>query len=114
MTTGGYPGELRKLLGIWVEEIDALLPEQKNRIVLKETYGDLQGEYGCGMLCDLLHSEGAEVIAEYGDDFYKGMPVVTVIPLAKVKPGTLHPTRMSASWMVCWDSSADQERRILA
>ncbi|WP_339169551.1 beta-galactosidase [Paenibacillus sp. FSL R5-0341] len=77
VTTGGYPGELRKLLGIWVEEIDALLPEQKNRIVLKEAYGDLQGEYGCGMLCDLLHSEGAEVIAEYGDDFYKGMPVVT-------------------------------------
>ncbi|WP_340032449.1 beta-galactosidase [Paenibacillus sp. FSL K6-1122] len=77
VTTGGYPGELRKLLGIWVEEIDALLPEQKNRIILKETYGDLQGEYGCGMLCDLLHSEGAEVIAEYGDDFYKGMPVVT-------------------------------------
>ncbi|MDN8589745.1 beta-galactosidase [Paenibacillus sp. 11B] len=77
VTTGGYPGELRKLLGIWVEEIDALLPEQKNSIVLKEAYGDLQGEYGCGMLCDLLHSEGAEVIAEYGDDFYKGMPVVT-------------------------------------
>lgn len=77
VTTGGYPGELRKLLGIWVEEIDALLPDQKNSIVLKETYGDLQGEYGCGMLCDLLHSEGAEVIAEYGDDFYKGMPVVT-------------------------------------
>ncbi len=77
VTTGGYPGELRKLLGIWVEEIDALLPEQKNRIVLKETYGDLEGEYDCGMLCDLLHSEGAEVIAEYGDDFYKGMPVVT-------------------------------------
>lgn len=77
VTTGGYPGELRELLGIWVEEIDALLPEQKNSIVLKEAYGDLQGEYGCGMLCDLLHSEGAEVIAEYGDDFYKGMPVVT-------------------------------------
>ncbi|KQY83052.1 beta-galactosidase [Paenibacillus sp. Root52] len=77
VTTGGYPGELRKLLGIWVEEIDALLPEQKNRIVLKETYGDLQGDYQCGMLCDLLHSEGAEVIAEYGEDFYQGMPVVT-------------------------------------
>ncbi|NUU76419.1 beta-galactosidase [Paenibacillus xylanilyticus] len=77
VTTGGYPGELRKLLGIWVEEIDALLPEQKNSIVLKEAYGDLQGKYECGMLCDLLHSEGAEVIAEYGDDFYQGMPVLT-------------------------------------
>ncbi|WDQ29995.1 beta-galactosidase [Paenibacillus marchantiae] len=77
VTTGGYPGELRKLLGIWVEEIDALLPEQRNRMVMKEAYGDLQGDYGCGMLCDLLHSEGAEIIAEYGDNFYKGMPVVT-------------------------------------
>ncbi|MEY8744935.1 beta-galactosidase [Bacillales bacterium AN1005] len=77
VTTGGYPGELRKLLGIWVEEIDALLPEQKNSIVLKKAYGDLQGDYQCGMLCDLLHSEGAEVIAEYGEDFYQGMPVVT-------------------------------------
>lgn len=77
VTTGGYPGELRKLLGIWVEEIDALLPEQRNRMVMKEAYGDLQRDYGCGMLCDLLHSEGAEIIAEYGDDFYKGMPAVT-------------------------------------
>ncbi|MGW7160409.1 beta-galactosidase [Paenibacillus taichungensis] len=77
VTTGGYPGELRKLLGIWVEEIDALLPEQRNRIVMKEAYGDLEGEFGCGMLCDLLHSEGADIIAEYGDDFYKDMPVVT-------------------------------------
>lgn len=77
VTLGGYPGELRSLLGIWVEEIDALFPDQKNRIVLKEKLGDLQGEYNCNLLCDLLHTEGAEIIAEYGDDFYKGMPVVT-------------------------------------
>ncbi|WP_196233371.1 beta-galactosidase trimerization domain-containing protein, partial [Paenibacillus polymyxa] len=77
VTTGGYPGKLRKLLGIWVEEIDALLPESHNRIIMKEKVGALQGEYQCGMLCDLLHSEGAEVLAEYGDDFYQGMPVLT-------------------------------------
>lgn len=77
VTTGGYPGELRKLLGIWVEEIDALLPEQKNSIVMKEPLGSLEGVYECGMLCDLLHSEGAEVIAEYGEDFYQGMPALT-------------------------------------
>jgi len=64
-------------LGIWVEEIDALFPNQKNRIVLKEKLGDLKREYSCNLLCDLLHSEGAEIIAEYGDDFYAGMPVVT-------------------------------------
>ncbi|WP_160036487.1 beta-galactosidase [Paenibacillus sp. An7] len=76
-TVGGYPGELRDLLGIWVEEIDALFPDQKNKMMIKNTYGKLSGEYECGLLCDLLHTEGAEVIAEYGEDFYQGMPSLT-------------------------------------
>ncbi|CAM2900329.1 beta-galactosidase [Paenibacillus sediminis] len=77
VTLGGYPGELRSMLGIWVEEIDALFPDQQNHIVMKQQVGSLQGEYSCGLLCDLLHREGADVIAEYGDDFYQGMPVLT-------------------------------------
>ncbi|MDO7905896.1 beta-galactosidase [Paenibacillus sp. JX-17] len=77
VTLGGYPGELRKLLGIWAEEIDALHPEHRNKIVMKDSLGKLNGSYECGMLCDLLHSEGADVIAEYGEDFYQGMPVIT-------------------------------------
>jgi len=75
---GGYPGELRRMLGIWAEEIDALFPDQKNRIVMTKAHGSLEGEYECGLLCDLIHLEGAEAIAVYGDDFYAGMPVVTV------------------------------------
>ncbi|WP_274363561.1 beta-galactosidase [Paenibacillus thermotolerans] len=78
VTTGGYPGELRKLLGIWAEEIDALLPDQRNQIVMKRPLGTLNGSYECGLLCDLIHLEGAEAVAEYGADFYQGMPVVTV------------------------------------
>jgi len=74
---GGYPGELRNMLGLWVEEIDALHPENKNRIVMKDKVGNLVGEYECNLLFDLIHSEGAEVLAVYGDDFYQGMPVVT-------------------------------------
>lgn len=74
---GGYPGELRTMLGIWAEEIDALHPENKNRIVMKGKVGDLEGDYECNLLFDLIHSEGAEVLAVYGDDFYQGMPVVT-------------------------------------
>lgn len=77
VTVGGYPGELRKVLGIWAEEIDALLPSQSNQIVMKDAYGALQGEYSCNILCDLIHSEGAEVLATYGSDFYKGMPTLT-------------------------------------
>lgn len=78
VTLGGYPGELRKLLGIWSEEIDALLPSQNNRMIIKSIAGVSKEAYGCGMLCDLIHSEGAEVVAEYGEDFYKGMPALTV------------------------------------
>ncbi|MFC5531390.1 beta-galactosidase [Cohnella yongneupensis] len=78
VTLGGYPGELRKVLGIWSEEIDALLPTQSNRIVVKPNAIGLEGSYVSSMLCDLVHSEGAEVVAEYGEDFYKGMPALTV------------------------------------
>lgn len=75
---GGYPGELRKLLGIWVEEIDSLMPDQKNLMRITNERGHLSGNYACGMLCDLLDLEGAEALAAYGDDFYAGKPVLTV------------------------------------
>lgn len=83
VTIGGYPGELRPVLGIWAEEIDALFPDQKNQIVMKSPWGKLQGHFECGLLCDLIHAEGAEVLAEYGTDFYKGMPVLTVNKFGK-------------------------------
>lgn len=69
----GYPGPLRQVLGIRVEEIDALYPGQVNHIVM----ADGSGSYTCANLCDLIHSEGAAVLATYGDDFYAGTPVVT-------------------------------------
>ncbi|WP_026562646.1 beta-galactosidase [Bacillus sp. J37] len=77
VTLGGYPGELRNVLGIWSEEIDALSPEHKNKIVIDQQLGNLKGEYSCNLLFDLIHAEGAEVLATYGEDFYKGMPVLT-------------------------------------
>jgi len=77
VTLGGYPGELRDLLGIWVEENDALLPDESNTIEMVAPLGRLQGSYTCGMLCDVLHAEGAEVLATYGSDYYAGYPVLT-------------------------------------
>ncbi len=69
---GGYPGPLKNLAGIWVEEIDALAPEQANKVnfATKE-------EYECHLLCDLIHIEGAETIANYSTDFYTGTPAIT-------------------------------------
>ena len=69
----GYPGPLRELLGIRVEEIDALYPGQQNRIVMAAG----GGAYTCGRLCEIVHGEGADVLATYGDDFYAGTPVLT-------------------------------------
>ncbi len=69
---GGYPGPLREMAGIWVEETDALAPEQSN--VIRFADGSTEK---CGLLCDLIHLEGAECLAEYGEDFYAGMPAVT-------------------------------------
>ncbi|MEC0309583.1 beta-galactosidase [Paenibacillus lautus] len=78
VTLGGYPGELRKVMGIWAEEIDALLPGQQNQVVMRGRKGQLEGTYDCGILCDVIHAEGAEVVAEYGSDYYQGTPSLTV------------------------------------
>ncbi len=69
----GYPGPLRRVLGIWVEEIDALYEGQVNHIVM----ADGTGTYECGRMCDIVRIETARVVATYGEDFYAGTPVVT-------------------------------------
>ena len=74
---GGYPGPLRKLLGIWAEEIDALMPGQTNRVRFDTPFGELSDTYDCRLLCDRIHSEGAEVLATYASDFYAGEPAIT-------------------------------------
>ena len=70
--TGGYPGPLRRLAGIWVEEIDALAPEQTNTAVFSDGTAST-----CSLLCDIIHTEGADALAVYGSDFYAGTPVIT-------------------------------------
>jgi beta-galactosidase len=74
---GGYPGELRKLLGIWVEEIDAMFPDQSNRMVMQQELGQLQGTYACKVACEVVHLEGAESVAAFGSDYYSGSPALT-------------------------------------
>jgi beta-galactosidase len=69
----GYPGPLREVLGIRVEEIDALYPDQENTIVM----ADGSGTYSCARLCDLIELEGAQPLATFGSDFYAGRPALT-------------------------------------
>ena len=55
-----------------MEEIDALAPEQTNKI----TFADGTSST-CSLLCDLIHLEGAQCVASYESNFYAGMPAIT-------------------------------------
>ena len=76
---GGWPGPLRPLLGVWAEELDNLYDDESNRLVPVKGNGlKLAGDYKVGKICDLIHAEGAQVLATYGGDFYAGRPALTV------------------------------------
>ncbi len=68
---GGYPGKLKDVLGIWVEETDALPAEEANLF----SYGEKT--FPARILCDLIHLRGAKMLGAYQKDFYAGMPVLT-------------------------------------
>jgi beta-galactosidase len=76
----GFPGgALREVMGIWAEEIDALYEDDRNAVIPEPGNPlGLTGPYEARDYCDLIHSEGAEVLAAYGEDFYAGRPALTV------------------------------------
>ncbi len=75
----GFPGPLRKLCGVWAEETDALYDDESADVVAADGNPlGLTGTYAARHLCDLIHAEGATVLATYGSQFYAGRPAVTV------------------------------------
>ena len=92
---GGYPGKLRDLMGVWVEEIDALAPDETIEVHGDEV--DAKGE----IVASIIHREGARRLATYGGgEFYAGHSALTVNTYGKGKAyfvGTpLDETGMSA------------------
>jgi beta-galactosidase len=83
---GGFPGPLRKTLGIWSEEIEGLYDHEMNGLIFEQG-NDLRltGVYDTHELCDLIHTEGAQVLAQYRDGFYAGRPALTVQSLGRGK-----------------------------
>ena len=72
---GGFPGDgLRKLFGLYSEEIDTLYPEEKNSMCFEGKTFKLTD------FCEILKTETAQVMGVYGDDFYAGSPVFTKNP----------------------------------
>lgn len=70
-----YP--LRKLLGVKCEETDSLYDGQYNSV-------DVDGEIiRCEKYCELAYAEDATVLGKYCEDFYSGMPAITVNSFGK-------------------------------
>ena len=73
---GGYPAELRKLLGIHIEEFDPWTEEMTNTVVIEEE--PLRGTYPCTLWGEMVHLEGARAIGVFAADYYANGPALTV------------------------------------
>jgi len=77
--TNGFPGPLRELMGVRAEETDTLYDEESVAILpAKGNRAGLSGKYAARQFCDVIHAEGAKVLASYGGEYYKGQPALTV------------------------------------
>lgn len=72
MYLGGQPGPFRKIAGLWVEEIDGARPEDDNSMVFPDGF-----TCGAGWMCDVIRTEGANILARYGGGYYKDTPCLT-------------------------------------
>lgn len=68
---GGFPcGKLKDVFGIWAEEVDTLCPDERNTV----SYDGKSYEV-CDY-CEIVHAQGANTLAAYEHDFYKGSGAV--------------------------------------
>ncbi len=76
---GGFPGgKLRKIFGIWAEEMDVLHDNEHMQNKYEENELGLSGTFESRDFCEVIHPEGAEVIARYTAEYYAGTPCITV------------------------------------
>jgi len=73
---GGYPADLRKLLGIHVEEFDPWTSEMTNAVVIGDE--PLKGVYPCTLWGELIRLEGARALGVFASDYYANGPALTV------------------------------------
>lgn len=84
---GAYPGPLGDVFGLWVEETDALYPQESVEVTMDGSNIHYpEGAYRGRFLCDILHTTTARVLGRYGRAydgtqeircFYSGSPAVT-------------------------------------
>ena len=67
---GGYPAPFRELLGLRIEEFDALPIGVTNTVKAEQ-------HFSCDLWADVITLEGAEALATFKGGFYAGRPAVT-------------------------------------
>ncbi len=98
----GYPGELRKVLGIWDEETDALDETQHNSFMW-------QGKcYTAKDYCAVVHPLEAKPLAVYEENFYSGCPAITVNEFGKGKAYFLA-ARTGSDFLACFEAFVCRE-----
>lgn len=68
---GGYPGALKNVLGIVVEEFDAMIPEWSRQFSYEDQH------YNCCVWADSIRLENAEALGYFTEDYYTGLPAIT-------------------------------------
>jgi beta-galactosidase len=69
---GGYPASLKEMLGLIVEEFSPYAETQTN--ILCTSDGK---QFSCTTWGDIIHLQGAEVLASFEQDYYAGGPAIT-------------------------------------
>ncbi|MCR4620988.1 MAG: beta-galactosidase [Clostridiales bacterium] len=69
---GEFPAGLRQVLGLRIEETDALKKDCFNGILMDGR------EFPCRLVCDIIIPETAETLGSFTKEFYAGSPAVTV------------------------------------
>jgi beta-galactosidase len=85
---GGFPGgKLSEVFGVWSEDLDCLHNGEKNGARMLKPVKGLKDSYEIIEYCDLLHTRNdeVEVLAEFTDDYFAGMPALTVNRYGKGK-----------------------------
>ncbi len=67
---GGYPGPFRKLLGIRIEEHEAM--SGTNRVITED-----EEDFACEIWRDSIALEGAELVARFSQEHYAEQPAIT-------------------------------------
>lgn len=99
VAAGGYPGELRDLLGIHVEEFDPLLESMQNAVKIEQ--GPLLGVYPCTLWGEVLHLEGAQAIGTFASDYYADQPALT-----------MHSYGQGSAWYLATQGSDELQDRL--